>query len=104
MRAPAPTARVSGPLSRPLRELLPHHHGWANAVAAAVLPDGTPVIISGGSDGTVPVRRLADGTPLVPPLDLHESVQAVAVHGNVIITAAGADIPVHQPALLRLMR
>jgi WD40 repeat protein len=75
------------------------------AVAAGVLPDGTPVIVSGGGfDRTVRVWRLADGTPLVPPLDLPESVRAVAVHGNVIITAAGADIAVHQPALRRPMR
>ena len=75
-----------------------------SAVAAGALPDGTPVIISGGYDGTVRVWRLADGTPLVPPLDLPGSVRGVAVHGNVIITAAGADIAVHQAALLRLMR
>jgi len=41
--------------------------------------------------------RLAHGTPLVPPLDLPESLRAVAVHGNVIITAPEADIAVHQP-------
>ena len=58
-----------------------------------------PVIISAGEDGTVRVWRTADGTPLVPPLDLSEPVRAVAVHGDVIITAAGADIAVHQPAL-----
>ena len=69
------------------------------ALAAGALPDGTPVIISGGRDGTVRVWRLADGTPLVPPLDLAESVEAVAVQGNVIITAARADIAVHKPAL-----
>jgi len=37
-----------------------------NAVAAGAQPDRTPVIISGGDDGTVRVWRLADGTPLVP--------------------------------------
>jgi WD40 repeat protein len=68
------------------------------------LPDGDPVIVSGSLDGTVRVWRLADGTALVPPLDLPESVQAVAVHGNVIITAAGANIAVHYPVLPRLMR
>ena len=50
------------------------------------------------------VWRLADGILVVPPLDLPESVRAVAVHGNDIITAGGADIAVHQPALPRLMR
>jgi WD40 repeat protein len=74
------------------------------AVAAGALPDGTPVIVSGGRDGTVRVWRLADGTPLVPLLHLPASVMTVAVHGNVIITAAGADIAVHQPALPRPMR
>jgi len=92
---------------RPVGEPLTGHRGTVDAVAAGALPDGTPVIISGGGgddDGTVRVWRLADGTPVVPPLDLPESVRAVAVHGNVIITAAGADIGVHQPALPRPMR
>ena len=80
------------------------HGGPVRAVAAGALPDGTPVIISGGGGGTVRVWRTADGTPLVPPLNLPESVRAVAVHGHLIITAAGADIAVHQPALPRLMR
>ena len=82
----------------PLGEPLTGHDGGVTAVAAGALPDGTPVIISGGSDGTVRVWRTADGTPLVP-LYLPESVRAVAVDGNVIITAAGTDIAVHQPAL-----
>jgi WD40 repeat protein len=73
-----------------------------NAVAVGVLPDGTPVIVSGGDDGTVRVWRLADGTPLVPPLHLSQSVHDIAVHGDVIVTAAGADIAVHQLALPRL--
>jgi hypothetical protein len=68
------------------------------------IPDRAPVIISGGRDGTVRVWRTADRTPLVPPLDLPESVWAVAVHGNVIITAAGTDIAVNQPTLPRPMR
>jgi hypothetical protein len=44
------------------------------------------------------VWRLADGTPLAPALHLAESVGAVAVHGDVIVTAAGRNIAVHQPA------
>jgi len=69
------------------------------------LPDGTPVIVSGSDDGTVRVWRLADGTLLVPPLNLPEPVSGVAVHGNVIVvTAAGADIAVHKPAFPRPMR
>ena len=85
-------------------EPLRGHDGMVYAVAARALPDGTPVIVSGGRDGTVRVWRLADGTPVVPPLDLPESVQAVAVHGNVIVTATGAVIAIHQPALPRPMR
>jgi hypothetical protein len=79
------------------------HGSDVTAVAAGALPDGTPVIISGGLDGRVRVWRTADGSPVVPPLHLFESVRAVALQGNVIITAAGADIAVHQPALPRPM-
>jgi hypothetical protein len=74
------------------------------AVAAGALPGGTPVIISGGDDSTVRVWRTADGAPVMPSLQLPESVQAVALHLNAIITAAGADIAVHQPAPLRPTR
>ena len=59
----------------PVGEPLTGHDGGVYAVAAGALPDGTPVIISGGSDGTVRVWRTADGTPIVPPLDLPESVR-----------------------------
>jgi len=88
----------------PVGEPLADHDRWVNAMAAGALPDGTPVIISGDDDGTVRVWRLADDAPLVPPLDLPKSPSAVAVYGDVIVTAAGADIAVHQPALPRLMR
>jgi WD40 repeat protein len=64
------------------------------------LPDGTPVIISGGYDGTVRVWRPADGTQLVPPLELPELVLGVALHDDVIVTAAGADISVHELLIL----
>ena len=67
------------------------------AVAVGALPDGTPVIVSGGEDGTVRVWRLADGTPVAHPLDLSEPVEGIALHGNIIVTAAGRDIAVHQP-------
>jgi WD40 repeat protein len=86
----------------PVGEPLTGHTGTVLAVAVGALPDGTPVIVSGGHDGRVRVWRLADGTPLMPPLDLPESVWDVAVHGDVIVTATGADIAVHQPALPRL--
>jgi WD40 repeat protein len=87
------------PIGEPMRHGRPVY-----AVAVGALPDGTPVIVSGGGDGTVRVWRTADGTQVVPSLDLTGSVRAVAVHGDVIITAAGADIAVHQPALPRPTR
>jgi WD40 repeat protein len=82
----------------PVGEPLRGHTTGVIAVAAGALPDGTSVIISGGGDGTVRVWHTADGTPVAPPLDLPGSVRAVALHGDVIITAAGADIAVHQLA------
>ena len=42
-----------------------------NAVAVGALPDGTPVVVSGGDDGTVRVWRLADGTPVGEPITGH---------------------------------
>lgn len=42
------------------------------------------------------VWRLADGTPLVPPLCPPESAQAVAVYGEAIVTHTGSDIRVYQ--------
>jgi len=89
----------------PIGQPLTGHTGAVAAVAVGALPDGTPVIVSGGGDyrdGTVRVWRLADGTPLVPPLGLPESVRAVALLGDVIVTATGADIAVHRPAPPRL--
>jgi WD40 repeat protein len=70
-----------------------------SAVAAGRLLDGTPVIVSGGYDGTVRVWRLADGALAAPSLELPGSVQSVAVHGKDIVTAARADTAVHQLAL-----
>jgi hypothetical protein len=38
--------------------------------------------------------------PVVPPLDLSNQVLGITIHGKVIVvTAAGADITVHQPTL-----
>ena len=86
----------------PVGEPLTGHHGGVNAMAAGALPDGTPVIVTGDDDGVVQMWRLADGASLVPPLHLPERVRSVALHANVIVvTAAGADIAVHQPALPR---
>jgi hypothetical protein len=44
------------------------------------------------------VWRLADGTTLAHPLDLSEPAWVVALHSNIIVTAAGGDIAIHQPA------
>ena len=69
-----------------------------NAVAVGALPDGTPVIISGGADGTVRVWRLADGTPVGEPLTGHGGgVSAVAAGAlpdgiPVIISGGGGNI------------
>ena len=87
----------------PVWALRPGHADAVHAVAVGALPDGTPVIISGGDDGTVRVWRLADRAPLVPQLHLPESVRHVAVHGDVIVTVAGADLAVHQPTLPPLL-
>jgi hypothetical protein len=73
-------------------------------MAAGALPDGGLVIISGSRDGTLRVRRTSDGAALLSPLQLPASIRAVAVHGGVIIIAAGADIAVLQPTLPRPMR
>jgi len=79
----------------PLGEPITGHRGGVSAVATGALSDGTPVIIS-GDDRTVRVWRLADGTLLAPPLYLPEPVRDIAVHGNIIVTAAGAEIAIHQ--------
>jgi WD40 repeat protein len=67
----------------------------ASAMAVGVLRDGSPVIASGGDDGTVRVWRLADGTPLAHPLDLSEPAWVVALHGTIIVTAGGWGVHVH---------
>lgn len=51
-------------------------------MAVGTLPDGTPVVVSGGSeaDGSVRVWRLADGSSVGEPLPGHDGeVSAVAV-------------------------
>jgi WD40 repeat protein len=89
------------PVGKPLR-----FGDTVKAVATGALPDGTPVIVAGGgwSDGTVRVWRLADGKPILPPLDLPAPVSDVAIYGDVIVIAAGADISVHQLPRPRLAR
>ena len=80
----------------PVGEPLTGHDGAVNAVAVGALPDGTPVIVSGGADGTVRVWRLADGTPVGEPLTGHDgAVSAVAVgalpDGTPVIVSGGDD-------------
>ena len=80
----------------PVGEPLTGHDGAVNAVAAGALPDGTPVIISGGDDGTVRVWRTADGTPVGEPLTGHDGrVTAVAAgalpDGTPVIISGGGD-------------
>ena len=75
------------PVGQPLRA----HDGEVNTVAAGALPDGTPVIISGGHDGTVRVWRTADGTPVGEPLRAHD--------GEVNTVAAGA-LPDGTPVII----
>ena len=80
----------------PVGEPLRGHDGGVMAVAAGALPDGTPVIISGGGDGTVRVWRLADGTPVGEPLRGHNgAVSAVAAgalpDGTPVIISGGED-------------
>ena len=78
----------------PVGEPLRGHHGGVTAVAAGALPDGTPVIVSGGGgydDATVRVWRLADGTPVGEPLRGH--------HGEVTVVAAGA-LPDGTPVII----
>ena len=69
--------------------------GVARAMAVGVLRDSSPMIADG--DGSVRVWRLADGTPLAHPLNLPESLWVVALRGNIIVTAGGRDIGIHQP-------
>ena len=77
-------------------QVLTGHTGTVRAVAVGALPDGTPVIVSGGSDRTVRVWRLADGTPVGEPLTGHDgTVEAVAVgalpDGTPVIVSGGDD-------------
>ena len=65
-------------------------------MAVGALPDGTPVIVSGGHDGTVRMWRLADGTPHGKPLTGHTDwVNAVAVGalpgGTPVIVSGSRD-------------
>src|SRR5262249_59072266 len=67
------------------------HTGPVDGVGAGALPDGTPVIISGGHDHTVRVWRLGAGTPAGDPLTGH--------YGGVTAVAAGA-LPDGTPVII----
>ena len=60
-------------------------------MAAGALPDGTPVIISGGWDGTVRVWRTADGTPVGEPL---------SGDNNVVDAVATGALPDGTPVII----
>ena len=84
--------------SRPVtdQQVLTGHDGEVFAVAAGRLPDGTPVIISGGAGGTVRLSRTADGAPVGEPLRGHDDpVHAVAAgrlpDGTPVIISGGGD-------------
>jgi hypothetical protein len=77
----------------PVGEPITGHVGGMPMLAVGQLPDGTPVIVSVGLQRHGAGLALADGTPFVPPLYLPESGRAVAVHDDVIITAAGTTSP-----------
>ena len=73
------------PVGKPLRG----HDGEVRAVAAGTLPDGTPVIISGGADGTMRVWRTADGTAVGKPL-----------RGDDPLAVAGGALPDGTPVII----
>jgi hypothetical protein len=47
--------------------LCTHAADVVEAVAVGTLPDGPHVVVSGGSDGKVQIRRLTDGTSRISP-------------------------------------
>ena len=99
--APAGPGRPAGPTAADPtdHQVIPGHDGAVRAVAAGALPRRYPgAVVGGGGDGTVRVWRLADGTPLREPLNLPVLVWDVAVRGDIIVTAAGTSIAVHQLA------
>jgi WD40 repeat protein len=86
---------------RPVGEPLRGHSGGVSAVAVGALMDGTPVVVSGGDDEMVWMWGLSDGIPLVPRLNLSQLVRGIAVRGNLIVSASGTGITVHDLALSR---
>ena len=56
-------------------------------------------VIASGDNRTVRVRRLADGAPLAPRWTCLSRYGGVAFQGNIIITAIGRDIAIHNHSL-----
>ena len=75
--------------------------GTVIALGVAKLPDGTPVVITGDYDGNVGARLLTDGAPLAPPLHIPGWVRCIAIHHDIVVTAADADVAVHQLGVLQ---
>jgi hypothetical protein len=46
-------------------------------------------LVGGGYEGLARVWRPADGTSVAHPLDLSERVASIALHSNIVVTAAG---------------
>jgi WD40 repeat protein len=77
----------------PVGDPITAHRFGVDAVAVGALPDGTPIIVSGGGtgDGTVRVWRLADGTPVGDPITGHTEAPPVGVRwdGTPIVVVGG---------------
>jgi hypothetical protein len=67
----------------------------ARTATAGVLPDGTPVIIRGGSDGTMRVSRTADGTPIGEPLAGHGTGLGAVAAGRRRTAPLSSTFPPH---------
>ena len=86
-------SRGHGPVGH---QVLAGHSGTVYALAAGAMADGKPVVVSGGSDGTVRVWQLADGAPVGEPLRGHDGrIHAVATgvtaDGTAVVVSGGQD-------------
>jgi hypothetical protein len=77
------------------------HVGPVWSVAVGALHDGTPVVVSGGWDGTVRLRGLADGTELIDPLRTSVDILSIAVHGLTVILLTRRGFAALTPTLLK---
>ena len=78
-------------------QVLRGHMDTVWALAISVLPDGVPVIVSGGQDATIRVWRLDNGAPVGEPMYGHsDAVTSVAVgtlpDGTAVIVSVSADL------------